>query len=452
MKITIPKFVGECISLLEAGGYPTYIVGGCLRDSLLGKTPGDWDICTSALPEQMQSALEDIRTIPTGLQHGTLTLLGEDMSVEATTFRRDGPYLDHRRPDSVDFTTSLRDDLARRDFTVNAMAYNPRDGLIDPFGGKADLEAGLLRCVGAPLLRFEEDALRILRLLRFVSQLGFEPHSKTLAGASERAHLLKAISAERVQAELNKLVMGENALSALRLAAGSGVLAEIIPEFAPSIGFDQRSPYHHLTVDEQRFVALASAPKELEIRIAMLLHDIGKPATATVDETGRGHYKGHAGVGAKIAEVILKRLRYPVKAARNIEKLVAFHSKQLPARADVIRRFLGEHGERFTRDLIKVMTADNLAKASACADRQQLYAQLSGIIDDTLRAGDCITLAGLAVKGDDLTGLAPPGPDTGRVLRELLKLVWRHPEKNTREYLLTQAAHLIGQTKTDNMG
>jgi len=447
MKITIPQFVGECISILEAEGYPTYVVGGCLRDSLLGKTPQDWDICTSALPQQMQAALEGIRTIPTGFRHGTLTILGEGMSVEATTFRRDGPYLDHRRPESVDFTDSLRDDLARRDFTVNAMAYSPREGLADPFGGQRDLNVGLLRCVGDPLLRFEEDALRILRLTRFVSQLGFEPHPQTLAGASERAHLLKFISAERVQCELDKLVMGEHALDALNLAAVSGVLTEILPEFAPCIGFDQRSPYHHLPVDEHSFVALASAPKEPVVRLALLLHDIGKPSVATVDENGQGHFKGHAGAGAKISEGLLKRLRYPTKTARHIEKLVAYHNKQIPPRPDVLRRLLGEHGERFTRDLIKVKTADNLAKAPICAGRQQLYGQITQMLNDVLSSGDCLTLAGLAVNGADLAGIIPPGPETGRVLRELLKLVWRSPEKNTREHLLAQAVHLIEQTK-----
>ncbi|MCL2856360.1 MAG: CCA tRNA nucleotidyltransferase [Oscillospiraceae bacterium] len=451
MKITIPKFVGECVSLLEAGGHPTYVVGGCLRDSLLGKTPQDWDICTAALPEQMQAALIGIRTVPTGLSHGTLTILGGKMSVEATTFRRDGLYLDHRRPDSVDFSASIEDDLARRDFTVNAMAYNPKEGLIDPFGGQRDLAAGLLRCVGDPLLRFGEDALRVLRLVRFVAQLGFVPHPQTLAGAKERAGLLRAISAERVQAELDKLVMGEHALAALRIAAESGVLAEILPEFTHCIGFDQRSPYHNLTVDEHSFVALVSAPKELEVRLALLFHDIGKPATATIDEAGRGHYKGHAGVGAKIVRKVLKRLRYPTKVAKHIEKLVAFHSKQLPPRPDVIRRFLGEHGEVFTRDLLKVKAADNSAKAPICGDRSQLYKQLSGMIDDLLAAGDCLTLAGLAVNGADLAELAPTGPQTGKVLRELLKLVWRYPEKNTREYLLAQAIRLLEQKKTDKI-
>jgi len=445
MRITIPEFVFECISLLEAGGHHTYIVGGCLRDILRGNSPKDWDICTSALPEQMQLALKNIRTIPTGLRHGTLTLLGKDMTVEATTFRRDGPYLDHRRPESVDFTASLEDDLARRDFTINAMAYHPREGLVDPFGGREDLDAGLLRCVGNPLQRFEEDALRILRLLRFVSQLGFQPHPQTLAGASSCTHLLKAISAERVQAELDKLILGKHALYALRLAARSGVLAEILPEFAPCIGFDQRSTYHHLTVDEHSFTALASAPPKLDIRLALLLHDIGKPRVDTIDSAGRGHYKGHAGVGAKIAGEALTRLRYPTRTARYIEKLVAFHGKQLPPRPDVMRRFLGEHGERFTRNLLEVKAADNHAKAPVCHERQRLYAKLTQLVDELLASGDCLTLADLTVSGNDLTGLAPPGPQTGRVLGELLKIVWRHPEKNTREYLLEQAAHLFEQ-------
>jgi len=437
MNIAIPDFVTRCIALLEARGHTAHIVGGCVRDSLLGRNPGDWDICTSARPEQMQTAFESIRTIPTGLKHGTITLVGEDMSIEATTLRRDGAYLDHRRPASVDFTQDLDQDLARRDFTVNAMAYNPCHGLRDPFGGRRDLAARALRCVGNPLERFEEDALRILRLLRFVSQLGFEPDPQTLAGASSRKNLLAAVSHERVFSELCKLIVGQNAHKALTIAASSGVLAEILPEFAPAINFDQRSPYHDRTVDEHSFAALSFAPPEQWLRLSLLLHDIGKPYVATFDKNGQGHYKGHAGAGAKIARQVLARLRCPTKAAAHIEKLIAFHGKRLPAQPAFLRRFAGLHGAAFTRDLLDVMQADNQAKAAICAPRLKHCAQIREMLEQILQAGDCLTLAELAVNGDDLIAAGiPPGPQTGETLRELLEQVWKNPEINTRQGLL----------------
>jgi len=442
MKIAMPDFVLECISLLETSGHTAHIVGGCVRDSLLGHVPADWDICTSALPGQMQAAFKNkVRTLPTGLKHGTLTLLGKDMSVEATTLRRDGEYLDHRRPDTVDFTLSLEEDLARRDFTVNAMAYHPRDGLCDPFGGQDDMSAGILRCVGNPLNRFEEDALRILRLFRFVSQLGFEPHTETLAGAKARKSLLAAVSPERVCSELDKLIMGRSAHKSLRLATDSGILSEILPEFAPAIGFDQRSPYHDRTVDEHSFAALSFAERKHSLRLSLLLHDIGKPYVATVDENGQGHYKGHARAGAEIARQILARLRYPAKTARHVEKLIAFHNKRLLAQLGVLRRFLGEHGVEFTRELMDLKEADNRAKSALCAERLNHYRQIRAMIEQILVAGDCLTLADLAINGDNLIAAGiEPSPETGRILRELLELVWREPEKNDRDILLKLAA------------
>ena len=439
MNIHIPGFVLKCMSILTARGHSAHIVGGCVRDSLLGYTPNDWDICTSALPGQMQEAFGEIRALPTGLKHGTLTLVGEAMSIEATTLRRDGEYLNHRHPAAVDFTSSLEEDLARRDFTVNAMAYSPREGLIDPFGGYVDLKAETLRCVGDPLLRFEEDALRILRLFRFISKLGFNPCYKTLAGAAARKPLLSAISAERISAELNALIMGKNAHGALSLAAESGILEEIIPEFAPSIGFDQRSPYHNRTVDEHSFAALAASPLNHPVRLCLLLHDIAKPQTATFDKHGQGHYKGHAGVGAKISAQLLGRLKYPAKTAAHVEKLIAFHNKHIPLRPEILRRFLGENGTEFTLDLLDVKEADNRAKNERCEERIHHYDLVREHVEMILAAGDCLTLSELAVNGDDLAQAGVPyGPETGQALRALLEFVWKYPQKNTRAELLGQ--------------
>ena len=447
MNISMPAFATTCIALLEEHGHSAYIVGGCVRDSLLGRAPKDWDICTSAPPDQMQRVFAGkVRTLPTGIKHGTITLLGDDLSIEATTFRHDGQYLDHRRPDTVAFTSELEDDLARRDFTVNAMAYHPQRGLCDPFDGQKDLAAGVLRCVGDPMRRFEEDALRILRLFRFGAQLGFEPQAQTLAGAKARRALLAFVSAERVSAELSKLIMGEDAHKALRAATASGVLEEILPEFGPSIGFDQRSPYHDRTVDEHSFAALAASPARHPIRLALLLHDIGKPHVATLDENGRGHYKGHAGVGAKIAGQILQRLHYPTKTAAYVEKLIAFHNKFLPAQPDVLRRLLGEHGPPFICDLLDVKEADNRAKSAHCAERLERYKQVRAMVGEILAAGHCLTLSDLAVNGEDLAGAGiPQGPETGQILRDLLKLVWKEPEKNTRAQLLEEVASKLAK-------
>ena len=452
MDIHIPEFVKHCIHMLEENGHRAYIVGGCLRDSLRGTPPADWDICTTALPEEMQAALAGkVRTLPTGLKHGTLTLLGERMSVEATTMRRDGPYTDHRRPDTVSFTLALEEDLARRDFTVNAMAFSPREGLCDPFGGQKDLAGQILRCVGDPLRRFEEDALRILRLFRFAAALGFLPQPETLAGAGAKKNLLGAVSAERISGELSKLIMGQKAEAALGLAAECGVLGEIIPALRPAIGFDQRSPYHNRTVDAHSFAALAFAPPSHDLRLALLLHDIGKPATATFDENGQGHYKGHAGVGAEIAAGVLKELRYPAKTAAYVQKLIAFHSKKIPAQPEVLRRFMGEHGVAFARELLVLKEADNRAKSDICAPRLEHCRRVKKMLEEIVAAGDCLTLADLAVKGKDLAQAGiPPGPQTGAALRRLLELVWQHPEKNDRQILLGEMAIDNGQWTMDN--
>ncbi|MCL2579006.1 MAG: CCA tRNA nucleotidyltransferase [Oscillospiraceae bacterium] len=440
MRIEIPAFVRECMHLLEDSGHGAYLVGGCLRDCLREKTPADWDIATTALPDRMIADIgERVRILPTGKKHGTLTFLGTEISVEVTTMRKDGAYTDHRRPDTVDFTTSLTDDLARRDFTVNAMAYNSREGLIDPFGGRDDLSARVLRCVGDPRLRFEEDALRILRLFRFASALGFTPEAKALAGAKERRDLLCAVSAERVSSELSKLIVGQDALTALRLMVSGGVLEAILPAFGPAIGFDQKSSYHDRTVDEHSFAALAFAPPVHDLRLALLLHDIGKPAVARVDENGRGHYKGHAGVGAKMAAKILRELRYPRKTAVHVEKLIALHQIKIPLDPAVIRQLIGDHGVGFVRDLMQVKRADNRAKSPICAPRREHYEKVGEMVEEIIASGDCLTLAELALKGDDLTAAGVPhGPRTGQILRELLKLVWSDPKQNNRDALFSQ--------------
>ena len=440
MTISIPPAVLRCLAALEAAGYSANIVGGCVRDSLMGRVPHDWDVCTCALPDEVARVFEAGRIIPTGIKHGTLTLLDGDMSIEITTLRRDGDYLDHRRPVGVSFTGDLREDLARRDFTVNAMAFHPERGLCDPFGGEGDIGARVLRCVGEPERRFSEDALRILRLFRFASQLSFAPHEETLAAAGRCVKLLGAVSSERVAAELDRLLVGQNVYESLRLAAKSGVLGEILPEFIPAFDFDQRTPYHNRKLDDHIFYAIAAAPADLTVRLALLFHDLGKPDVFYTDETGRGHFKGHVCPSALYARAIMQRLRYPARLSARVELLVAEHNRKIPVVPKAMRRLASAFGTDFIFELINLKEADDRAKTPIKNTRALRYARAREILDKIIAGGDCLTLEHLAVGGNDLIALGiPSGPALGKALDNLLDLVLDEPDRNTREFLLAQA-------------
>lgn len=446
MVISLPAPVAECVAALGQAGHSAHIVGGCVRDSLMGRLPSDWDVCTSALPEEAQAVFAVHKVIPTGIRHGTITLLMGEMPIEITTLRRDGDYLDHRRPQSVSFTDSLAEDLARRDFTVNAMAYHPKEGLIDPFGGAADLRAGVLRCVGDPRLRFDEDALRILRLFRFVSQLGLEPEPDTLAAAGALAPLLEAVSAERISAELSKLLLGENVYRALCLAADSGALGVFLPEITPCIGLDQSKPAHIYPVDRHCFLAAASAPPRLELRLAMLFHDIGKPDVYRLDEEGVGRFPSHAVVSAAHTRAIMTRLRYPARLTEYVALLVGEHCVKLHPDKAYLRRLCGRLGFDAVRDLSDVKRADDLAKAPAKVDRAGRYDAVNALLEEIAANADPLTQGELAVGGNDLLAMGVPyGPRIGELLQFLLELVLDAPELNTRDALLLQARRYLQQ-------
>lgn len=443
MPIAIPPQAAGCIAILNREGFSAHVVGGCVRDCLMGRTPADWDICTSARPEQVQALFGESRVIPTGLKHGTVTLMAGEMPLEVTTLRRDGLYEDHRRPSEVTFSQDLQEDLARRDFTVNAMAYHPEQGLTDPFGGQADLAAKVLRCVGDPGLRFEEDALRILRLFRFAAQLGFAPEEATLAAAGERAALLGHVSAERIAAELNKLLLGQAVLEALCLATDLGVLEVILPEIRPAIGFAQHKINHIYPVDRHLFHGVAAAVPRLNVRLAMLFHDIGKPDVFFLGEDREGHCPSHAAASAAHAAVVLRRLRYPTKLAREVEQLVALHSHKLPVDKKALRRLCGELGIDFVRELSYVKEADDLSKAEFKKAQAATYREVRRLLDEMEAQGDPLGLEALAVRGDDLLALGIPcGPRIGEVLSELLSWVLDEPSRNTREALLEHAKAL----------
>lgn len=434
-QMDIPGPVKTILKLLETHGRAAHCVGGCVRDSLLGRTPEDWDVATSALPEETLAVFAG-RAFPTGLRHGTVTVREGSYSVEVTTFRTDGSYADSRHPDSVTFTRSLRDDLSRRDFTVNAMAVDLRGELTDPFGGQADLNAHVLRCVGDPEERFGEDALRILRCLRFSATLGFSIGAETARGLRDCRGLLRNIAAERVQAELTKLLCGEAAAEVLR--EFPEVMGTVLPEMLPMVGFEQHSRYHCYDVWEHTLHALAEAPPEPVLRWAVLLHDVGKPRCFTRDERG-GHFYGHPAVSAEIADAVLRRLKFDNATRDAVTTLVAWHDRDIPLTEKGVRRALMKLGEERMRQLTEVKRADNLGQAPEFRPRLREVERGSEILDALLARDACFSLKQLAVNGRDLLALGLCGPEIGAALDRLLSAVVDGELPNEKSALLSAA-------------
>lgn len=428
----MPENVREILSRLEGAGYEAWCVGGAVRDALLGLEPGDWDVASSAPPEAVL-ALFAPNALPTGLQHGTVTV-GSGRGVEVTTFRRDGEYLDNRHPDHVEFTGSLTEDLSRRDLTVNAIAVDLRGELADPFGGREDLERHILRAVGQPEKRFREDALRILRALRFAARLGFAVEPGTAAAIRRCAPLLENIAPERIRTELTGMLCGEHVLEVL--LGYPDVLGVFLPEILPCVGFDQHSVYHCYDVWEHTARAVAAVRPLPVLRYAMLLHDIGKPETFSLDEEGRGHFYGHWRRSVPLARAALERLRMDNRSKQIILTLVERHDCELTLSERSVRRNLARYGEETLRLLLEVKRADNLAQAEAYRDRQALIRQWEDLLALVLAQGACFSLGQLAVKGNDLTALGLRGPAVGRALNELLELVIDEKLPNERGMLL----------------
>ena len=428
----IPEYVQEILRRLEGAGYEAWCVGGAVRDALLELEPGDWDVTTSAPPETVLSLFAP-HALPTGLKHGTVTV-GSRQVVEVTTFRRDGDYLDNRHPDHVEFTGSLTEDLARRDFTVNAIAVNLRGETSDPFGGQTDLNAHVLRAVGEPEKRFQEDALRILRGLRFASRLGFAIAPDTSAAIHRCAPLLRHIAPERILVELTGILCGRHVLEVL--LDYPDVLGVFVPEILPCVGFDQHSVYHCYDVWEHTARAVAAAKSLPVLRYAMLFHDLGKPETFALDEEGRGHFYGHWRQSVPLAEAIMERLRFDNQSKKVILTLVERHDAPLNLSERSVRRSLSRYGEDTLRLLIEVKRADNLAQAELYRDRQQLISQWEDLLDLVLQSGECFSLRQLAVRGGDLTALGLRGPAVGAALNELLGQVIDEKLPNDRGILL----------------
>lgn len=439
-KLHPPAVVQGVLDRFWAAGYEAYLVGGCVRDSLLGTEPDDYDIASSATPEEVKALFADDgasrwKLIETGLKHGTLTLLSEGMPLEITTFRRESGYSDGRHPDAVAFTRSLPEDLSRRDFTINAMAYESRTGLVDPFGGKDDLASGLIRAVGEPEKRFSEDALRILRALRFSAVLGFPLEAKTEAAARCLSQKLLRISAERVAVELKKLLTGKDVLRVL--LQYTDILGVVLPELLPMKGFDQRNRHHIYDVLTHTAHTVAALPADPLLRMAGLFHDAGKPAVFSLDEEGVGHFYGHASRSAALAEEALTRLKWDSAGKSEIVRLVRWHDLPIEATEKGVRRALGKMTPDFLEKLLLLKRADNLAQHPAYHDRQKVISSIEALAKDILARQECFSLRDLALNGDDLLALGmKPGRALGLTLKRLLSLVVDGELPNERNALL----------------
>lgn len=446
-KFIIPSNVSYLLNILEEDGYEAYIVGGCVRDSFLDKEPKDWDICTSAKPEEVIDLLEcydDIDVILTGLKHGTITAHVNGENYEITTYRIDGEYSDNRRPDSVIFVDDIAEDLSRRDFTINAMAYNWQEGYADPFGGYRDLNDKLIRCVRNPDDRFQEDALRILRALRFASTYGFKIEEKTSAAIHRNKHLLKNVSAERIQSELCKILCGEGVLDIL--LEYKDVIAEIIPELAPCIGFEQNSPYHKYDVYDHIAHAVANYKgTDISIKMALLLHDVGKPESYVVDDNGGGHFYGHSVPSMRIAKDVMARLKFDNKTKQETVDLVLYHDADIYPGVRSVRRWMNKIGPEMLDKLIYVKVADigahsDINKASR-RDKVLGVRVIKKVIEDSQQ---CFQLKDLAVNGNDILALGVErGRTVGMVLNYLLDQVLDGVLANDHDVLIEEATRYL---------
>ena len=439
--IELPENAANIITLLEAAGFCAFVVGGCVRDALLGRVPEDWDICTSARPREVIGALHGVTVLETGLQHGTVTAIIDHKPMEITTFRLDGDYADHRRPDSVTFTDDLTADLGRRDFTINAMAYHPKRGLIDPFKGEDDLRHKIIRCVGESKERFEEDALRILRALRFSATLGFSMEVNTANALLELRESLRYVAAERVQTELTKLLCGADARRVL--LDYRKIIFTLMPQLKPMDGFDQRTPWHCHDIWGHTCAVVEAIPPESRLRWAALLHDSGKPPCFFY-EKGSGHFHGHPAVSETIARDILSQLKCSKKLTESVATLIRHHELRIlencPSKR--LKRLLGQFGEKTLLDLLELARADVSAQAPQKLYRLEAFEPLREEAKALAASRACVTRGQLAVNGNDLLALGLQDRALGRALDQLLEEVLEGGLENTRESLLDYAAKL----------
>lgn len=439
--IIIPKKVNYIINKLEANGFEAFAVGGCIRDSLLFKTPQDWDITTSAKPEEVMNIFH--KTIPTGLQHGTITVVLEEESFEVTTYRTEGDYIDNRHPSEVNFVSSLDEDLSRRDFTINAMAYSENRGLKDPFKGLEDLKNHIIRCVGEPNKRFQEDALRMLRAIRFKCQLNFEIEQETLASIKLNNRLIKNISFERIRDELCKILLSETPSDGFILLKDTNMLEIVLPELKQCLGFNQHNPHHDKDVFHHILEVVDYCPKDLILRLSALLHDISKPQCFSLDEKGIGHFYGHNVGSVEKAEEILKRLKFDNNTIDRVKILVKEHSMELnEAKTSTIKKFISRVGMENIDRLLELKKADLKAHSHAM-DYTDIF-NIEERIKNIISSKEPLSIKDLSISGKDIISLGiNPGKEIGIILNKLLELVLENPDLNSKDKLIDYAERML---------
>lgn len=435
MKINMPQAVKEIIATLQQNNFEAYAVGGCVRDSILGREPNDWDITTSASPEEVKALFR--RTIDTGIEHGTVTIMIDKVGYEVTTYRIDGKYEDGRHPTEVTFTRNLKEDLLRRDFTINAMAYNDTDGLVDIFGGLEDIERKVIRCVGDPRARFTEDALRLLRAVRFAAQLGYTIEEETREAMKEIAGNLKKISAERIQVELVKTLVSPNPFM-MKDAYELGLTKYFMPEFDLAMETKQHNRHHMYTVGEHSLVATGHIRADKVLRLTMLMHDFGKPLCITTDEEGIDHYYGHPAKSEEMAKEILHRLKFDNDTIRKVCILIRHHDERIVSGVKYMRRAIARIGEEAFPELFEVQEADISAQSEYKKDTKLANLEANRKdYEEICAKKQCVSKAALAVTGKDLIACGmKPGKEIGAVLDAMLQEVIESPEHNEKEYLL----------------
>lgn len=437
--MNIPESPRRCIQALEAAGFTAYAVGGCVRDHCLGRQPDDFDLCTNAKPEEMEAVFAGYPLVLAGKKHGTVgVVLGKEV-VEITTYRTEGAYSDNRHPDWVAFVDRIEEDLARRDYTINAMAYSPSRGYADPFGGREDLEQGILRAVGDPEERFREDSLRILRGVRFAVKYHLAVEPRTEKAMISLAPLMDNLARERVFAELCKLLPLVTAGDLQRFAP---ILAQVLPELGATMGFQQHSPHHAYDVFTHTAYVVEHVPGDLPLRWAALLHDIGKVPTFSRDETGRGHFLGHAGKGAEMAEEVLHRLKAPNALTDTVVTLIANHMTKTELNKKAVRRLLSRLGWETTEKLLTLQKADMLSKGVENDRNLPKFDTLWALLEEIRQEDACLTVKDLAVNGRDLMALGLKGPKIGQTLNALLEQVLEETLSNDREALMKEAARM----------
>ena len=433
----LPQSVSQCMQALENAGFEAYAVGGCVRDALLGITPHDYDLCTNAMPEQTCQVFQGYSLVRSGEKHGTIGVVTDDGVVEITTFRTEGDYQDGRHPGWVHFVPTIQEDLSRRDFTVNAMAYSPRTGLVDPWGGQADLQQKILRTVGDPTLRFTEDALRILRGVRFAVRFGLTPQPETMEAMFRLAPLMDNLARERVFDELCKLLLLVNAADLLYYTP---VLVQAIPELAPCVGFQQHSPHHAYDVFTYIAHVVEAAPKDLALRWAALLHDTGKPTCYILGNDGRGHFPDHARHSAQIADGVLHRLKASTALREQVVFLVSHHMTPIEPERRIVLRRLSRYGADQLLTLLELQEADMSSKGTGISNGMGHFRQVRQLVKEILAEKACLQIKDLAVDGGDLIALGyTPGPALGKCLEYLLNQVLDGEIPNEKDVLLQAA-------------